>query len=65
MCIMRGEQMRRRDLIKKLEEAGFVFKEHGGNHDTYKRGSDTEQIPRHREINEITAKKILKKWGLN
>ena len=37
--------MKRRDLIKKLEEAGFRFKEHGGNHDTYKRGSDTEQVP--------------------
>lgn len=56
--------MKQRDLVKKLLEAGFEFKEHGGNHDTYKRGSDTEQIPRHREINEITAKKILKKWGL-
>lgn len=56
--------MKRRDLIKKLEKAGFVFKEHGANHDTYKRGSDTEQVPRHNEINEITARKILRKWGL-
>ena len=56
--------MKRRDLIEKLERAGFVFKEHGGNHDTYKRGKDTEQVPRHNEINEITAKKIMKKWGL-
>lgn len=56
--------MKRRDLIKKLEAVGFRFKEHGGNHDTYKRGSDIEQVPRHREINEITAKRILKKWGL-
>lgn len=56
--------MKRRVLIKKLESAGFVFKEHGANHDTYKRGTDTEQVPRHNEINEITAKMILKKWGL-
>ena len=56
--------MKQRDLVKKLEDAGFVFKEHGGNHDTYKRGDETEQIPRHKEINEITAKKILKKWNL-
>ncbi len=56
--------MKRRDLIRKLESIGFKFKEHGGNHDTYKRGSDIEQIPRHTEINEITAKRILKKWGL-
>ncbi|GHU40234.1 hypothetical protein FACS1894111_00540 [Clostridia bacterium] len=54
--------MKQRELIKKLEKLGFVFKEHGGNHDTYKRGNDTEQIPRHKEINEITAKNILKKW---
>ncbi|MDR3756191.1 MULTISPECIES: type II toxin-antitoxin system HicA family toxin [Enterocloster] len=56
--------MKRKDLIKKLEVAGFCFKEHGGNHDTYKRGHDTEQVPRHTEINEITTKRILKKWGL-
>lgn len=53
--------MKRRDRIKILEKAGFQFKEHGGNHDTYKQGSDTEQVPRHKEINEITAKQIIKK----
>ena len=56
--------MKQRDLVKRLEAAGFEFKEHGGNYDTYKRGSDIEQVPRHKEINEITAKNVLKKWGL-
>lgn len=56
--------MKQRDLVKKLEDAGFHFKEHGGNHDTYKRGSDTEQVPRHKELNEITAKKDIKKVGV-
>lgn len=56
--------MKQRDLVKMLEKAGFQLKEHGGNHDTYKRGDDTEQVPRHKEINEITAKRIIKKWGL-
>lgn len=56
--------MKQRDLVRMLEKAGFRFKEHGSNHDTYKRGSDTEQVPRHREINEITARQIIKKWGL-
>lgn len=56
--------MKQRDLIRKLEEAGFVFKGHGGNHDTYRRGSDIEQVPRHKEINEITARRILRKWGI-
>lgn len=56
--------MKYRDLIRKLEKAGFIFKEHGGNHDTYVRGEDIEQVPRHREINKITAMRIMKKWGL-
>ena len=56
--------LKKKDLIQRLEEAGFRFKEHGGNHDTYKRGKDTEQVPRHNEINERLARKILKKWGL-
>lgn len=56
--------MKQRDLIKKLEQAGFQFERHGGEHDVYRRGSDIEEIPRHREINERLARKILKKWGL-
>ena len=56
--------LKRRDLIKKLEEAGFEFDRHGGNHDIYKREDDKEEIPRHKEINERLARAILRKWGL-
>lgn len=56
--------MKRRDLTKKLESAGFKFERHGGNHDIYKRGSDEEKVPRHKEINENLAKGIIRKWGL-
>lgn len=56
--------MKRRDLIKKLENAGFKFDRHGGNHDIYTRGNDEEKIPRHREINENLAKMIIRKWNL-
>lgn len=56
--------MKQRELINKLEAAGFEFSRHGGNHDVYVRGSDIEQIPRHKEINEMLAKAILRKWGL-
>ncbi len=56
--------MKQRELIKKLEKAGFEFYRHGHDHDVYKRGTDEEQIPRHREINEKLAKAILKRWGL-
>lgn len=56
--------MKQRDLIKKLENCGFIFERHGGDHDIYKRGNDIEKIPRHREVNERLAKSIIKKWGL-
>lgn len=56
--------MKRADLIRKLENGGFVFERHGGGHDIYVRGNVKETIPRHREINERLAKAILKRNGL-
>ena len=56
--------MKQRDLIKRLENGGFVFERHGGNHDIYRRGKDIEKVPRHKEINENLAKMIIKKWNL-
>ena len=56
--------MKYRDLVRKLEKIGFKCERHGGNHDVYRRGSEEEQIPRHREVNERLARAILKKWGL-
>ncbi len=53
--------MKRRDLIKKLEAAGYKVDRDDGNHTVYeKEGSRPVQVPRHREINENTAKSILK-----
>ncbi len=56
--------MKQRELIKRLEKAGFKFNRHGGDHDIYTRGADAEQIPRHKEIKENLAKSIIRKWGL-
>ena len=56
--------MKQRKLKKKLEDSGFVFERHGGNHDIYRRGHDIEKVPRHKEINEQLAKMILRKWQL-
>ena len=56
--------MKQKELIKKLESIGFEFYRHGGSHDIYRRGKDSETIPRHEEINEKLARAILKKWGL-
>lgn len=56
--------MKRRDLIKKLEEAGFEFCRHGNNHDVYKRGTEIEEVERHNEVPERLARKILKRRGI-
>jgi len=54
-----------RDLIKKLEAAGYKLDRDDGNHSIYeKNGARPVQVPRHREINEFTAKAILKAAGV-
>ncbi len=57
--------MKRRDLIQKLESAGYKINRDDGSHTVYKKnGCRSVQVPRHREINENTAKSILKTAGL-
>ena len=57
--------MKRRDLVKKLESAGYSVARDDGNHTIYEKvGSRPVQVPRHREINENTAKAILKAAGV-
>lgn len=56
--------MKRRDLIKKLLAAGYTA-DRDGDHTIYeKKGSRSVQVPKHREINENTARAILKAAGL-
>ena len=54
--------MKRHDLIAHLEQAGCYLIRRGGKHDIYHNPDTgkTEPIPRHREINERLAKKIIK-----
>lgn len=56
--------LKQRDLVKKLEKAGFVFERHGSNHDIYVRGTEKEEVPRHKDVNEKLAKAILRRRGL-
>ena len=60
--------MKRRDLVKLIESAGYTVLRDSGDHTNYFNPSTSHQkliqIPRHREINELTAKKILKDAGL-
>lgn len=55
--------MKRRDLIKLLEEMGCVFVRHGGAHDWYTnhRTKASQPVPRHNEINENLARSIINK----
>ncbi|MDR0896989.1 MAG: type II toxin-antitoxin system HicA family toxin [Oscillospiraceae bacterium] len=52
--------MKRRDLIKALEAAGYRLLREGNQHTVYaKPGKPSVSIPRHREVNENTARAIL------
>lgn len=54
--------MKHRDLIKKLKSAGCELLRQGSNHEIYHNPSrgKSQPVPRHKEINELLAKKIIK-----
>jgi predicted RNA binding protein YcfA (HicA-like mRNA interferase family) len=56
--------MKRRDLIKLFEQNGWYFLRDGARHDIYTNGQKSEPIPRHKEINEMLAKSLIRKHGL-
>jgi len=56
--------MKTRDLVKMFKKNGWWLLRHGGNHDIYTNGKETEEIVRHREMNERLAKAIIRKHGL-
>lgn len=53
--------MDRKKLLKQLRKLGWYYKRPGGNHDIYTDGKRTMPVPRHNEVDEFTAKEILKK----
>ncbi len=57
--------MKRRDLERKLRIVGCYLKREGGSHSLWvnPKNGVVEAIPRHREIKESLAKKILKSLG--
>jgi mRNA interferase HicA len=52
--------VKRRDLEARLRTLGWSFLRRGGSHDIWGRGTRTLAIPRHNEINENTARAILR-----
>ena len=55
--------MKKRDLEKALRQLGWRFLRHGKKHDVWTDGEREEAVPRHREINEILARVILRRAG--
>ena len=55
--------MQRRELVRILEEAGFISKG-GTNHEKFVKGDKLVLVKRHREIEDQRATRILKQAGL-
>ena len=57
--------MKRADLIKTIEGLGCEFVRHGGKHDWYRNPATgvAQPVPRHREINERLARRIIRMLG--
>lgn len=55
--------MKRRELERRLREAGWWLLRHGGGHDVWTDGERLEYVPRHAEIDERLARAILRKAG--
>jgi mRNA interferase HicA len=53
--------VKRREPEAHLRDLGWAFVRHGGNHDVWSDGDRLEYVPRHAEINENLARKILRK----
>ena len=58
--------MKRKDLIRHLNEAGCILHRHGSRHDIYLNPANgrKQPVPRHAEIEEALARHIKKYLGL-
>lgn len=54
--------MKRKELIRKIEQLGCILIRHGGKHDWHQNPTTkiAQPIPRHNEMNEELSKHILK-----
>ncbi|MBW2260791.1 MAG: type II toxin-antitoxin system HicA family toxin [Deltaproteobacteria bacterium] len=55
--------MKRRELESRLRALGWKIHRHGGRHDVWTRDGRALVVPRHAEIDEYTARDIMKKAG--
>ncbi|MCH4191091.1 MAG: type II toxin-antitoxin system HicA family toxin [Butyrivibrio sp.] len=52
--------MKNKDIIKEARNNGWWLLRNGHDHDIYTNGVNTIPIPRHKEINENTARGIIR-----
>jgi hypothetical protein len=57
--------MKRTELIRKITGLGAVLERHGAKHDWYviKETNAGQAVPRHTEIKESTARRIIKAFS--
>lgn len=56
--------MKTKDFLKILERNGWSFKCSEGNHDIYSKDNECEAVPRHKELDEMLVKAIIKRRNL-
>jgi mRNA interferase HicA len=56
--------VKRRDLVRYLEENGFVLLREGKNHSIYTDDKKTIPVKRHKSFDRITANELCKQAGL-
>lgn len=58
--------MKRVDLIRHIESHGCVLAREGSRHSVYfnPANDQTTAVPRHREVNDFTARKICRDLGI-
>ncbi len=56
--------VKRRDLVRHLEQNGFYLLREGANHAIYTNGSKAIPVKRHKQLDRITANEICKQAGI-
>jgi len=56
--------VKRRDLVRYLEQNGFSLLREGGKHAIYSNGVKTVPVKRHGTLDRVTANELCKQAGL-
>jgi predicted RNA binding protein YcfA (HicA-like mRNA interferase family) len=56
--------VKRRDLVRYLEDNGFILLREGKSHSIYTNNQKTIPVKRHKSLDRITANELCKQAGL-